>query len=412
MKWLTQIALPIAIVIAVIAGGTFVSHYTGRGKNPNGSAPTHGDPANAFALQPRPGTTWVTASGAEPEDYELHRPGQRDFWFQQPHSQPVAVGLSYKGCACSELALAVLTPAEAAEPMAKVNLAPERWQPLKVSDDPSVTLPAAQDAPVVGVIRLSWKGRQPGPEGLAFRVWTEIGSGQRQGERFRHPVNFVPALQVFPTQATLPESGPRTVEFWCWSRTRPEFPLQAVLQGGMQGFACQTRVATDAEKAALPREIEASTVRGLHRVRVTLSNTDGLDLGPLERRLVLTSTPTDEPVYALVDGTVRGPIKVGAARDKDMVDLGAFAARKGTQRRIPVEAEEAGVTLELAGVSPPYLDVKLESLPEVDGRGRWQLAVAVPPGAAAGRLPHDSAVMLTLPGMRRLRIPIAGQATQ
>jgi len=416
MKWLTQIALPIAIVIAGIAGATFVSHYLGRPPDPVAPGPAQ-HAASAFALQPRPGTSWLPPTDGEPMDFELHRPGQHDFWFQQPHPQPVEVGLSAKGCGCSEVAIAVLTAAEAALPVEQVDLTPAgRWQQLKVAETPSLTLPAATAAPVIGVLRLSWQGRQLGPEALAFRLWTRHGNEPPASERFRHPVNFVPALQVFPTEAALPDVAAAgqaaAVEFWCWSRTRAAIPLQLKLQGGERGFACSSREATVAERAALPREIEASTVRGLQRVTVTLTDAAALDLGPFERRLVLTAEPAVEPAYAIVEGIVRGPVAVGAPRDRDRVDLGAFAARKGTQRLIPLEAEQAGLTLQVLAVTPAFLDVKLEALPAAAGRPRWQLAVAVPAGAAAGRLPPNSGVLLRLPDQRRLRIPVTGQATQ
>ena len=81
-----------------------------------------------------------------------------------------------------------------------------------------------------------------------------------------------------------------------------------------------------------------------------------LDLGPLNRRLLLRTDAIPEPSISVrVKGTVRGVVDVGEGKEKDRINLGTFRADRGKDSTVMVSAREPDVQLRVKSASPDYL---------------------------------------------------------
>jgi hypothetical protein len=208
-----------------------------------------------------------------------------------------------------------------------------------------------------------------------------------------------------------------TAEFMCWSSTRPEFPLTVQEETANACFVFTKKPLDEDECRALADARNTPVLSG-YRVKLQVyekrSEKEQLDLGPFRRMITFHAGPATQPAVAMVHGVVRGDVKLLATQDPDRLDLGSFAAARGTAKTVVLEMDSADGQLKLESAAPAFLEVRLEPRATEAGRKRWDLSVTVPAGAFAGRLPADSAVILQLrgPTNRRLRIPLLGHATQ
>jgi hypothetical protein len=234
------------------------------------------------------------------------------------------------------------------------------------------------------------------------------------------PVTFVPAVLVEPATVKIRDlttSGQQeTAEFNCWSATRSAFPLTIRDEKSGGHVVCTWKPLTDEQRLELGKTQKLPVLAG-YRVSVTVHerrNDVPLDLGSLERKLLITGPPDSEPAVVTVVGRVRGEVAVQGGEDGERIDLRSFAAAKGTEKTIPLVADDANVQLRLDSWTPSYLEVRLEPRETTDGRRRWDLQVKVPPRAVIGALPPDAAVIMRVEGTtpRRLRLPLSGQGTQ
>jgi hypothetical protein len=241
------------------------------------------------------------------------------------------------------------------------------------------------------------------------------------------PMASEPPARVFPPSVDVgelrPDGPPSRAEFWCWSGTRKQFPLRAAEKTGDPCFTvtCTPLTAEECEALAAKwsRPKRSLPVAAGYHVVVTIRESPGtalLELGPLDRRIMLSGNPDEPPLQVRLTGMVRGDVAIGAHESEDRIALGPFPAAEGTAspRGIWLATEQPGARLKIDSWTPEYLVAKLEEVPAGGGIGKpgWRLSVEVPPNRAAGPLPEDSAVYLKLLGEppRRIRVPVTGNA--
>lgn len=448
MKTLTQLVIPLVIIVGIVGGVTFVRQY-------NATAPATPPPTESVASSatanfplflPVKAVEWTPAYAGEVEEQV---PGHHDFWFENRNDFPVLMGVYKKNCTCSHVEVAVLTeeegkkykewsaeagaqpgkqaPPDQAATGGKPNgrgPAPElKWQQLELDDSRTAGVLISPKA--AGMIRVGWKDKNSGAERLTAELWSQAQQGQPSAFAFQRvevPLTIVPAVRVASPDVNAGElfpGGTAEVQFNCWSSTRPAMSLAAVVRGGDDKidpcFTVETQPLSKEECTAFS---EAQVTRVLSGYRVNLkikerlSDSVQLDLGPFRRKLVLTTDLGVEPPALVVTGIVRGDVLVGNQDDKDRLVLGYFPAERGTKKNVILTTTQPGVVLVADGMTwqPEFLNVQLKQV----GPTRWLLNVESPPGRAAGAFPPGSAVTIQLQegSMRRIRIPVAGMAYQ
>lgn len=459
MKTLTQVVLPIAVVIGLIAGVTFVSQYSGSRQrvdkkgNPGGDLPV---PLSELLDFPVRQGVWDLAS-TYPTEFEVHSRGHYDFWFFNRSGASVELSLKTQSCTCSEVNVGLLTDegqrawsAAAAAVAGSLVLAPTQgpvatdvsvllggqwpnepatiaaadrrlqgaleratWQSLKEKGT-SVAVP-----PGVAVVRLAWEAKKAEPVRLSADLL--MAQGNRKGAcRLELPVAFVPPVLVDAPELRVNDLAARdqkeTVSFNCWSATRDDFVPKVAEEKGHPCFTFEHRLLTADESAALAQKFQMR-VRAGYRVTVTVHERRGnnvqLDLGPFRKQLAVGGVGGADPLHLPIAGTVRGEVALRSSDSKDIIDLGSFRTARGVSKTVILTADVQSLQLKLDAVTPDFLIGHLESKGLVDGVRRWELTVTVPPGRS-GRLPPDAAVILQTQGdaPRRMRVPVVGEAIQ
>ncbi|MBL8800042.1 MAG: hypothetical protein JNM56_39530 [Planctomycetia bacterium] len=450
MKSFTQIVLPLVIVMALIGGVTFLAHYAGSQPRTNKRPTVVEDDAASEARD------LVEVGAADEEDgpaivlAELHRPGQQYCWLKNVSSAPLELTLKGKSTDCERVAAITLNAEQWQElnrQAARLGVAwvGESWQhPVNLLtatangwamtesawfnhqrpqtfDEPSakaLRVPAGSpEQPAFAVVRLDWTGAEPGPSLVRAEFWVAREHGPRQRKTVERKVAVLPAIQAAPGWAQFKDLTGRgqreTVSYTCWSPTRGNLRLQARDARDHAAFACVVEPLTEVECRNVAQD-QKSPVRSGCRVYVSVTESESLDLGPFSREIVLRGEADDTPVIVRAYGVVRGPVKVGTPAEPDVIDLGNFPTRKGVSRSVPVVLQGSDGKVTVDSWSPDYLGVKLDARPAEPDAQRWELTVAVPGGAAVGKLPPASTVFLKVHGAtpRRLRIPVLGQGTQ
>lgn len=458
MKAVTQIVLPLLIVVGLVAGVTFVKQYSAT--TPPVIGPETGTAASAEGAHlffPVTTVEWAPSYAAE---VEMNMPGHHDFWFANQKPFPVKLGVFQKNCKCAKIEIAMLTKEEAprykrarlavaaglalqgaAGPLAVLSRAEVaqqgtpgegslnlRWSPMEKDDTRGhfVVVPPESE----GILRLSWEGKKPGHERLVAEFWTqpEADRAALYGyQRLEVPLVVVPPMRNLPPEANLGDiypGGSGEARLFCWSSTRADLPLDVTVMGRDdkpdRNFSCSWEPLSQAECEALAKE-QTSRVLCAYRVTVRvqerLSDGTQLDLGPFRRKLSLVSTPGFEAGEPLVIGVVRGDVTVGTEADRDRISLGSFRAEVGRSRSIDITAENPKVELlPTVEVEPEILKAELKPDPDAKAKGlkRWTLTVGVPPNRGNGILPPTSAAYVTIQSdpPRRIRIPVTGNAYQ
>ncbi len=432
----------LAVVLGVV---TFLRQWTGtRPADTETSATTETDHV-VFPLR-------VMADRTEAEP---NRPGQFDFWFKNPNTYPIELGLDVKGCKCSKVEMLVLTPDEASRAQAGIPaaataqisaaaggffgligpaavtelrlldfLAPSgRWQELLDAERNVASVPPQ----AMGVMRLGFLRKDLGAIRLVAKVWAqEEGKPKTRGGdiSLEAPISVDYPVRVRPDNQTLPDLEPNqtvSTDFYCWSSTRAGLDLAAREETKDPCFTCECRRLEGAEFVAAAAELakEAHTsARAIFRVHVTvrerLSDGTQMDLGPFNRKIVLSCNYADVPPGdCRVLGNVRGDVRVGSEDDKDMVLFRSFPANRGATTRVPVETTQLGTKLVLQSFKPEYLKVEFKEKGLTERGTLYSLTVTVPPNRAAGRFSRDCAIVLKTvgPNPRLVRIPVRGVAT-
>ena len=434
MKYLSQIVLAIVAVVGLVAGITFLKQYQLGGGGEGFVKPTNqtGGPKLTELKLNFPMTKWAWKSPADGQ-FEQRTAGFKDFWFQNDNAVPVKLGLKYKSCKCSDVSVGVLPSAEAkryhsaangngTDPTIKLNP-----QPLEIDDFKGVTVGPGEG----GVVRLAWEDKKEKQttardELLAVEVWTQpLEGGPKTVNRLELPVTFVPALRVDKEQESLKDDltlrDEKTVEFKCWSSTRPKVSLAAKERSGDPCISCSCTPLNEQERKDLAEVTRSHVLCGYKvtvMVRERLSDQIEMELGPFVRRIDLTSDVDPEPTTVLVGGVVRGDVTVGTDEDKGRISLGLFPAKNGVTKTVKLTSHRPGLELKVDKVEPESAHLRVKSLKKTSGtqpggRTEWELCLEVPPGGPSGALDH-TAVRLTIPGNppRQIRIPVVGGATQ
>lgn len=418
MKSPAQVGLLIVSVAALIGGVTFVAEYAGtrpaspRGRPTEGSGVGPTEDLLHFSQSNSAGTDDDSGYVAE---YELHARHQHDFRFENRTPGPVNLGLEAANPLGCQVSVALLTPQEAMVPTAA-----ERWQPLETRG-PAIQVPAANGATAAtGVVRLNWKSDVPGLARLRVKLWTEQAPRGRRSAEVQAPVMIVPALMVDPPVLKLRDlttaGQEETAEFTCWSATRDAFPLKVEDAKPGGAVACDWQPLTE-EACRAFGAAHRTRVRAGYRVQVTVrERQDGnrLDLGPFERKLVVTGPADAEPATLPLIGAVRGEVTIAGREQADDIDLHDFPAAKGIEKQVTLVTDDGDLQLRLDPATPDYLKARLGAPKTVDGRRRWELHIEVAARAVVGPLPTDAAVVLRIDSAtpRRMRLPVRGQATQ
>jgi hypothetical protein len=419
MKQSIQLLLAIVVLIATIGGVAFVRNWV---------------------ITPDPGRPTEAGGGIElvfpvtvvedTREVEVKSHGRQDFRFQNPHDEPVELGLNSKGCKCAKVQALVLSEEEesklnAMEPAQVQQFldTADRWQ--SIEDPEGAGRLAAIPARRGGFVRLEWEAEQLGPERLWATVWARAqGQPKSRGPdtRLEVPLTVVAPVRLSTTKLDLPEvkaGQPQTAEFLCYSTTRPELKVTAVTEKTNDPcFVCSAKrlEGDEFQQAAKTLEQVTSKLVSVYRITVAVhqqapDGTAQLEFGPFQRELVLRTEEKDFPELGIdVNGTVRGDITVGTEEYPDRIIFKTFPFNEKKTVSTPLETARAGTKLELVSVKPDYVQVELK--PRDGGGTRWDLTTTVPARRLLGRFPDDSAVILRTEDDRRLRIPIVGRATQ
>ncbi len=454
MKFASQIGLAIVAILALVAGVTFVSQYS-RTPVVDADRQIKDDPP-----APRDSqlhwpelkiTEWEPKSLGECEVGSI---GHYDYWFDNPTGVPVDLSLQAASCKCSAISAAVL-PKELAEkyrPFELTNAVSElasvpngllgvvcrlhadrkatselwgfklHWTLLQQDSKNSVIVPPGAG----GIVRIAWEGRKEihGMQRLMVNLITQPTEGAVRPRAFpllELPVAYVPMLRYYPIDQALPELGPneeQTATFICWSSERAGFPLTAREESGDAHVQVTVEPIGPEESWQYANKVQSRILAAYRvnvKVRERVSDSVQMDLGPFTRRIVLESYPEVDKKYAVVNGSVRGDVTVGAEQDKGKVNLGAFKAANGGHKPVAVVAKRADIDLkpQMIKIEPANLEF-LKARLEKTGTGRWTLDVRATPGCPPGPLPKDAAVVISMPGSppRAVRIPVSGIAYQ
>jgi hypothetical protein len=456
-----QTVIVILVFAGIVGGLTFVRQWLSPPVPPPvpPKLPTSGD------VQKTHLTFLVPEEGPDGKDwidtfeFEI-RParGHHDFWFRNDNDEPVVTGIDYLSCSkCVTVDLRLLTeeqsqkyrqwlPKAAAAHLAGIpggvcNLAgtvaatfqetddflkpSDSWHYLKAGEDEvqTLTIPAKTS----GLVRLGWVGVKVGKERARADLWTElVGKNEPRGHvKLVMPMMFVAPLIVYPAREQV-ELGPgdhKTLNFYCWSDTNAGFHLQANEKDHHPCFTCSWAPLSRDELRDMGKTLRGQTLPTAifgYRVLVTVSerapNGQQLDLGDFSREIMLTSpdldfTPGKNEFSIALKGKVQGDLTVGAAAEKDKVDLGIYQSSRGTVKEITLRSPRPDLQLKKISNHPSFLEVALKEADRVGLEGkRWKLTVKVPPNRAA--LPEDGIIILETNDQppRKVRIPVTGLA--
>ena len=439
--------LGVGMLLCVVFGVTLIGQYSG------GPDKDPAKPAAGAAIVGVPLSFTSTEMSFDPTSEDLGKKYFEgfyevtdqlrpvNFWFKNPHPQPVLFTVRGRSCtACTSANVAVVS-AEAMKrfeaaaaarlgvgvvpvpdlvtPMAHLALLNSlQWQPLNFdAPDAGVTIPAAPDAdtPTWGVFQVLVKVGMIGPKRLAAEVGMAVGEAATVRQTFYVTVIGAAALDVAPKRIDFGEfpegAAPRTAELFCWSATREqdELPPPTASANVKDAFL---RLGTPVPLTAADRDRIASDrpggggplrVKGGYRIPVTLlrklpaaeASPGGVtqpDVGPYERQVGVAGVGASV-VAVSVSANVTGVLSL---RDGGVIDLKDFNGRSGVERSVAVFSDRGDLTLELLPDEcvPRYIKVTLGAPADVAGRREWAIKLVVPPDACQADLPPDSVVVL------------------
>jgi hypothetical protein len=456
MNGLSRVLVPIVLVVALIAGVTFVSMYTGKPAPVKTTTPAGEMPLNfpnTVSVWDPDDDTFVAAS--EPNGVRFY-----DFWFTNTNPQVVKLAARSKSCTCTSVLLNLVTPelsdalltarvTSAAANMlsavplpdlpgiaAELMLENREWVELKDKAE-ETDVPAADPVrgPQVGAVRLFWKGKGTGIDPLGPRRLRAELTAHLPGQpavslpNFDMTLKVTTPLNVSPPRPDLEvyeirQGDRKSAECIVWSQTRESFELTPREVDDDPCFEFQVSAPLGPAELAkinglLNNETRVLTAR---RVVVTVSEEakgKHLPIGPLERlvkfKVVSRGTELPESPSMTVKGIVRGDLQIGKPADKDMVQLGDFDTKYVQSKTIRIVATKPGMKLSLDAKQesvPAGVQVKLDPLPDEGGKSRWDLSVSVPPETLSGALSPTAAILLKIEGdpPRAVRVPLVGTA--
>ncbi len=119
----------------------------------------------------------------------------------------------------------------------------------------------------------------------------------------------------------------------------------------------------------------------------------------------------DRPYYAEVQLTVSGHIRSDVVFTPGVVDFGSVEAGAGAETKIDVSYLGGRSSWQIADVrsANQFLEVELEEISRGGGRVNYTMLVRLKPGAPAGILQDQLAIVTDEPGAKSLSLPVEGQ---
>ena len=441
MNSFTRIGLPIALVIGVVFGITFIRMHSAVDPDPTDGPKVKDKGAAASASpvefgirlaapQPTPPPKGLESLTYWDPVIEVGAAGHFEFWCHNKHPQPVTVRVSDVNCQCAGVEMAVVPPEVfrdyaitsalaggpfgAAGPIAAIaHVALDRrleWAPLeKEGQKTEQTIPAATPAAgtQVAIVRLGWKAKgEPGPKTVYANVMAELGDSAGKAYRLETQTAIVPAFDVIRRDGPnkwakaddllfgeLRENAEVKQVMYLVSATRRQF-LYTVT--GTQPDPCVTwtepapasEVEVQALLGSIPKEGSFRRPRSVYKVEVTVrerteAEADGkkqlrqLDLGLLERRLTVSAVDGGSVTVA-VRGRVFGDISFLTGAPDGRVDLGnAFPADQDFTKDMVLLSERAGLDLTLDAAATTPNYLKVKLEPLAPIDGRNQWKLRV-----------------------------------
>jgi hypothetical protein len=293
-----------------------------------------------------------------------------------------------------------------------------------------VTFPGSDaNGPAFAVVRMAWETTDIKTTTLKAELIGRQGSAADRLD-FEVPITVTaPVLSsTSPTDTLyLGDINPgerKEASFFLWSPTRDKFDANVELSVPDPCITVSPpRPLSAAELKSLPAELAAkaqttaiTNPKCAYEIKVSVSEHVGdhqLELGPFSRRIVVNRGTETELVIGLA-GTIRGPIRVGDAVDRDRIDLRVFRADQGAGKTVNVTSAVPTMQLTVDHVHPDSVQAELVQIKTAAGApAGWKLTVVVPPNAQAGPLPADAAIYLKMNTNppRRVRIPVGGNAS-
>jgi hypothetical protein len=457
-KVLTQVVLPLAAFVAVVAGVTFVYQYVPSGTGPADKDSTPGAPPVELLFFPEKMAQWepkppgeANPSSANAETYYVKEfdngsPGRYTFWFENREDRPVELGFTFKNCICSEVDVCLLSedqarrlqegrrsqeqllgtlafPSPAAQ-VAAVSLVsqsaggPRGFGGLAGQDLPWKVLSKEEHKQrgilvqpgEKGLIRLSWDGKKQKNEQTRFHVilWTQPSnrSSARKDVDLFVVAAFWPPVRTTTNEVQITDWDSQGVgrgEFTCWSSTHFDFSLAAKVRDADPCVETEVQPLSAAE--CREEEAKLSKARGQaptrflagYRVKVAVHEAKGgrqLELGNFVRWIDLFSPQAPELESVQVTGSVRGDVVVG--NERGVVNMGSFPASRGQLKSVPVWTNP-GVDLQAKiDKKPDFMKVALKQTSPggANEQTGWRLTVTIPPNPPVGVWPEDSEVIL------------------
>lgn len=457
MKSIMQYALVLGIIVGAVFGLTFL---TQNARTPiekpidtgvsTGGADLSGPPLRI----PERTAEWDKADPMYAAEFERGTSGHYDFWVTNTHAEPVNVALLTASCVCSHVQLGIV-PLDELKNWRQRNV---DWAPLGIAMDlvgapnlvgafaynglgnkvkwadlqrrdkdataASVNIPAAdsKSQPQSAIIRVSWDGKEAKPLRLTAEIQHSIGT-TAEVTRFEVPTIIVPPTMISTPVLFVGDlnfNDRREVTIYTWSPTRDQF--QVTLEDSSHDPCIEVRppkLLNADERDVVTRTLRASNqipptkMRSAYAISVIVHERRGesqLDLGPLNRKLVLRTNTSPDPTWLSLQGIIRGAIDVGEGLDQDRINLGSFRSDRPHEKTVVVTAKDANIQLRVKKATPDYLNVSLTELTGPAGFRQWKLKVEIEPERVSGLLPPDSAIYLetTSTPPRAIRIPVTG----
>jgi hypothetical protein len=426
----SHVIVPLIVFVVVVAGIAYVVQKLPSSAKPKvtGTPAPRGMSALKFE---QTHASWDSADPNYAAEFELGTDSHYDYFFKNPTSAAVQLGVEFTSCGCSKVDACILSPQEQAAFKQSKNDAGLAWHSLigkeyQGIDAKGMTIPPG----AAGVVRLTWANRKIHASTLSVKLWSQAEGRAREIVELDARVVAVPPVRCTPRLKDIGTLGPRGVghaEFWVWSATRDNFKLEVQNKDDNPCFVSHVKKLKIEEAATLNKllnEMKSTEQRSefntrfkcAYRVNVDVyEQREGhqLDLGAFARTLAFAvDDDFDERIGPIIRGRVRGEIDVGNADDGGRVNLQNFYPNSPRDVWVSIQAPPA---IKLAvEQAPEFLKVEVAPKEKTKVKTTWRLHATVKPGVLlqTGPLSDDCAITLRMegPSRRRIRIPVEGNA--
>lgn len=473
MKSTFKVAVPLAILVAVVFGVTYFWLNAPKGETIEDTGA--GEPPVVFFSTERhwepPWLPETVERRINLQDqnfhgfYEAGKKGTAAFWFENRNPKEATLKLERVSCgACSEGAVYIVPPTTARQTLEMTGVAmlpqglvtglpvgmvgpgalfhPSNLPPTaahKFADPSQVVfkIPAANNpdgwTPQWAILELGFEARPPVELRTLQSVFvSELPGDPPRLEHHQFAIGFevVEPFRVYPETidlGQLDESSqpePREVVVFSSTRSGADFPPPSVVifAGGADTgkFVAAGPPTAVPETDLMPLAVTLSQkanrpvrVSAAYRIPVKVAPKVGdqrLDIGQLERQIQLSIPGVDHSKAVTVRGVVRGGVWLG---NGNAIDLGAFKSKDGRTDTFEVVTDKPETELVVADGQqrPEFVQVSLKKKPDFGGKGSYDVRIHIPPNKQVGLI-TDGVVVLEVKGgpkPQRVRIPLKGR---